>query len=210
MKIIIGLLSCEQHSPREKLCRDTWIPKATELGIDVVFIRGGADKPTRDGDILTLPTPTDYKTLPQRTRAFCRWLLENTDADFAFKADNDTFICPERLLACDLWGPHHYFGNEPGGRFLGYCSGGGGYGISRMAAQYISSLMAVDIGAEDVWVCRTLKAKGIPPYLDPKKRFVAWGCDEDRRIPRKTNDVITAHQISTDLWMRIYNDLYQS
>lgn len=208
MKLIIGLLSCTQHQARDDLVRATWIPKATALGIDVVFLRGGAPpgKFQRDGDILLLPTPTNYDTLPQRTRAFCQWLL-TTDVTTAFKADNDSYVVAERLLSYEhLDMP--YFGNEPGGRFRGWCSGGGGYGLSRDAIQIIAEKMTARIGAEDKHVKSTLSANGIKPFFAEPRRFIAWGVDAPDRRPTPDNQIISTHQISVDLWWKIHHEIY--
>ena len=207
MKLVIGLLSCAQHQDRDDLCRRTWIPKATVLGIDVVFLRGGGSgKTIRNGDILLLPTPTSYESLPQRTRAFCQWLL-TTDATAAFKADNDTYLVPERLLAFEHWDAD-YFGNEPGGRFRGWASGGGGYGLSKTAIQIVAERMTGRHGAEDKMVSKTLSAHDIKPFFAEPRRFVAWGIDAPDRRPTADNAIISTHQISFDLWMKIHQEIY--
>jgi len=208
MKLVIGLLSCEQHADREDLCRQTWIPKATKLGIDVVFLRGGSpSKQTeRHGDVLLLPTPTDYRSLPQRTRAFCKWFLE-TDATHLFKCDNDSLVVPERLLAFDHLDAH-YYGNEPGNHWRGYCSGGAGYGLSRLAAQVVAENMTVTKGAEDIHVCRTLADRRIKPYFPSPRRFISWGSDQPDRRPNASNSIISTHQIPVDLWWKIHREIY--
>ena len=101
--------------------------KATELAIPVYFLRGGVNEFRQDGDTLYFPVPDTYTCLPQKTRAWMKWATENTDAEICVKADDDSWLCPDRLLEFavehadkDLWG------NEPGGRFRGYPSGGGG------------------------------------------------------------------------------------
>ena len=207
MKLVIGLLSCEQHASREELCRATWIPKATQLGIDVVFLRGGSPsgQAERHGDILLLPTPTNYRSLPQRTRAFCQWCLD-TDATHLLKADNDSYVVPERLLAFERLDAD-YYGNEPGGHWRGYPSGGG-YGLSRRAAAIVAEHLTAPFGAEDVLVCRTLASHKIKPYFPNPRRFISWGADEPDRRPTPENTVIATHQISHDLWMKIHNEIY--
>ena len=211
MKLVIGLLSCKAHDARDDLVRQTWLKKATELSIPVYFLRGGAAEFCQDGDTLYFPVPDDYHCLPQKTRAWMKWATENTDADSAFKADNDSWICPERLLdfasenaASDLWG------NEPGGRFRGYCSGGAGYGVSRRAATILAEHMIAPSGAEDMIATQVLKAHGIRPFFPKPRRFVAWGIDAPDRRPDPTNEIISTHKIPNALWMKIYQELYGS
>jgi len=206
-KIVIGLLSCDKYEARADLCRKTWIKHAKDVDIPVYFLRGGAKEFRQQGDVLYFPVPTSYETLPQRTRAFAEWFLKNTDADVAFKADCDSLVIPERLAAYEhLDKP--YFGNEPGGPYVGYCSGGSGYGLSRCAAEIIATYMTTLVGAEDVWTNRTLRQHGIQPYFEHPRRFISWGADKPDRIPTRSNNIISTHQIPTELWWRVYRDMY--
>jgi hypothetical protein len=207
-KIIIGLLSCDKYESRAQICRSTWIPRATQLGIPVFFLRGGRDKPCAQlGDVLRFNVPENYDCLPQRTRAFCKWTLDNTDADVVFKADDDTFVVAERLAQFEHLDAH-LFGNEPGGRYRGYCSGGAGYGLSRDAIKIIAEHMTAKIGAEDRHVKQTLASHGIKPFFANPRRFVAWGIDAPDRRPTKENNIITTHQIPVPLWMKIHEEIY--
>ena len=211
MKLVIGLLSCSKHDDRDELVRLTWKKKATELAISVYFLRGGAAEFCQDGDTLYFPVPDDYICLPQKTRAWMKWAVENTDASAVFKADNDSWVCAERLLDfatknanLDLWG------NEPGGRFRGYPSGGGGYGVSRRAASVLAEYMDAPSGAEDVIATQVLKAHGIRPFFPKPRKFISWGIDALDRRPHPTNSIITTHQISNELWHKIYQEFYGS
>ena len=204
-KIVIGLFSCVEHSDRDAMCRDTWIPHATAAGVDVVFLHGGAESFERVGDILRFPVEPDYNFLPKRTRAFAQWFLEETDADYAFKADNDTYIVPKRLIEYPLEGLH-YVGCEPGGKFRGYCSGGAGYFLSRHAAGILAEHLTRPYGAEDKEVGRILKDANVRPKFD--KRFVPWGHPSPGRHPTPSNNVITAHKMSVELWFSVHQSTY--
>lgn len=207
-KIVIGLLSCDKYEARADLCRKTWIKHAKEIGIPVYFLRGGAKEFRQEGDVLRFPVPISYETLPQRTRAFAEWFLKNTDADCLLKADDDSLVIPERLAAYENI-DKPYFGNEPGGPYRNYASGGGGYGLSRCAAEIIATHMTTLTGAEDVWVGRILRQHGIQLHIEHPRRFISWGADKPDRIPQKNNSITTTHQIPTDLWWKVYRDMYQ-
>jgi hypothetical protein len=209
MKLVIGLLSCAQHDARDELVRQTWMKKATELAIPVYFLRGGAAEFCQDGDTLYFPIPDDYNCLPQKTRAWMQWVAENIDADFCVKADNDSWVCPDRLL--DFATEHanvEFWGNEPGGRWRNYVSGGAGYGVSRRAATILAEHMLAPSGAEDVIATQVLKAHGIRPFFPKPRRFISWGIDSPDRRPTTTNSVISTHQIPNELWLRIHRDIY--
>lgn len=211
MKLVIGLLSCEKHDLRRSLVRQTWMNKATELAIPVYFLRGGVKEFRQDGDTLYFPVPDTYTCLPQKTRAWMKWAIENTDAEFCAKADDDTFIVAERLLdfaienaSLDFWG------NEPGGRFRGYPSGGAGYGVSRRAAAILAEHMTAPSGAEDVIATQVLKAHGIRPFFPKPRKFISWGLDSPDRRPHPDNSIITTHQISRELWDKLQQEFYGS
>lgn len=211
MKLVIGLLSCSKHDDRDELVRQTWMKKATELAIPVYFLRGGVSEFRQDGDTLYFPVPDTYTCLPQKTRAWMQWATENANADFIFKADNDTFVVAERLL--DFATEHadkEFWGNEPGGRWRGYPSGGGGYGVSRRAAAALADHMTAPSGAEDVVATQVLKAHKIRPFFPKPRKFISWGRDTIDRRPTLDNQIITTHQISRELWLKIHQEFYGS
>lgn len=208
-KIVIGLLSCDKYEARADLCRKTWIKHAKDVDIPVYFLRGGAKTFRQEGDVLYFPVPTSYETLPQRTRAFMEWALKYTDADCIVKGDDDSFCATERLAAYENI-DKPLFGNAPGGPYNSWVSGGAMYGVSRCAAEIIATHMTVPVGAEDLYVTRTLRQYGIQPYFETPRRFISWGADKPDRIPLPTNSIITSHQIPTDLWWRVYRNLYEA
>lgn len=211
MKLVIGLLSCAQHDDRDDLVRQTWMKKATELEIPVYFLRGGVSEFRQDGDTLYFPVFDTYTCLPQKTRAWMEWATQNTDADVAVKGDNDSWVCPERLL--DFATEHSdldFWGNEPGGRWRGYPSGGGCYGVSRRAATILAENMTEPSGAEDVTATLVLKARKIRPFFPKPRRFISWGADSPDRRPMIDNQIITTHQISRELWLKIHQEFYSS
>ncbi|MBI3861225.1 MAG: FkbM family methyltransferase [Planctomycetia bacterium] len=193
--LLIAVLSCQAYPQRRERCLATWIPKARELGIDVVFVVGSPSqtRAVRDGDLLIVPAGDDYASLPQKVAELCRWALAETDCDYLFKCDDDTYVRPERLLAVDVEGAD-YIGAEwaPG---AGYASGGAGYLLSRRAIETVSATMLQFVNdptptdAEDVLVGRCLFRSNLPLRIDG--RFLPYGNDELR--PRPGNHYVTAH-----------------
>ena len=97
-KIIVGALSClqPQYAERRAKCQRTWLPALQKADVEVLFLVGvgdGVDRPVlvgpeehgRIGMELHLPCPDDYASLPQKTRWFCRWAIENRSFDYLFK-----------------------------------------------------------------------------------------------------------------------------
>ena len=146
--------------------------------------------PELAGRYLLLPGPSDYRSLPQRTRAFCQWAISRDDWDYLFKCDDDTYVSIPRLIRYPLTAD--YIGAEwaPGVR---YASGGAGYFLSRKAAEAVARHLTQKEGPEDVYVRDALASQGIPFTKD--QRFVALGNEELR--PRANNDLITLHAVPT-------------
>jgi len=187
-RILIGALSGAQYAARRDACRKTWL-----AGIDAcddvrcVFLRGNpaVSKPELRGDELWLPCPDDYASLPQKTRGFCRWALENAEFEYLFKCDDDTYVCLDRLLQIPTG--LDYCGWRLGKR--NYASGGAGYLLSRPAAEIVARDVVEETGPEDRFVGQHLRRAGIPLVHDHRfqpfwKRSVA---------PRSDNDLITTH-----------------
>lgn len=202
MRILIGALSCWQYKERRERCVETWMQEGDTLDgaspgeppghphtiVRSVFLIGspGLGEPALAGRYLLLPGPSDYRFLPQRTRAFCQWAIERDDWDYLFKCDDDTYVAMPRLVRYPLTAD--YIGAEwtPG---VGYASGGAGYFLSRKAAEAVALHLTRKEGPEDVYVRDALASQGIPFTRD--QRFVALGNEELR--PRTDNDLITLH-----------------
>ena len=146
--------------------RKTWaryMPPFTNA--DLKFFYGtlplGTDR-TPSADEVFLKVADDYEHLPHKVQAIFKYALDN-GYDFVFKGDDDTFIYVDRLMAS---GFEHldYTGfvsigatNWDNG---GYCSGGSGYWVSKLAMSKIVAA-PVDDWAEDRWVGRVLGQCGI-------------------------------------------------
>jgi len=207
---MIGALSCWKYQERRERCAQTWMMEGDKLNgtspgepaqalhtiehtiVRSVFLIGspGLDAPALAGRNLLLPGPSDYRSLPQRTRAFCQWAIARDDWDYLFKCDDDTYVAISRLVRYPLTAD--YIGAEwaPG---VGFASGGAGYFLSRKAAEVVAEHLTQKEGYEDVCVRDALASQGIPFTQD--QRFVALG-NEERR-PRADNDLITLHAVPT-------------
>ena len=190
-RIIIGALSGWAYPERRQRCLSTWLADAEALAIRAVFLLGcpTLKAPEQMGPhTLCLPCPDDYPSLPQRTLHFCRWALQQSDWDYLFKADDDTYVSIPRLLAYDQAG-RDYIGSEwkPG---AGYASGGSGYFLSRKAAGIVAEKLTVPTGAEDMEVGKVLRAAGVCFSID-QSRFRTWGDEHNR--PAADNNANTLH-----------------
>ena len=195
MKIIIGLLTGIKMQARRDLCDATWVPVAESLGFDVVYLFGSNVPATRNGRELHLPCPDGYPFLPQRTREFCKWGVDQ-GADYLFKADDDTLVHPWRLKEFAATLTEDYVGHEPGGGFVGYASGGAGYFLSRLAAQCVAEKLSHTRGAEDKLVGKLLKRSGVA--FSQNDNFVPWG---RLGVPLPDNELITSHKMAPVRWM---------
>jgi hypothetical protein len=213
MRIMIGALSCWKYKERRERCAQTWMQEGDTLNgtspgehtiTRSVFLIGspGLEAPELTGRYLLLPGPSDYRSLPQRTRAFCQWAIARDDWDYLFKCDDDTYVSISRLVRYPLTAD--YIGAEwaPG---VQYASGGAGYFLSRKAAEVVAEHLTQKEGPEDVYVRDALASQGIPFTQD--QRFVALGNEELR--PRAGNDLITLHavpSVSAELFYKSYQE----
>ena len=143
MKVLIAILSCHRQFEQEQVCRETWL-SVFEHGrsvaggggtafhtADYLFFRGIDGNLLQDPprDVVSLPVPDDYISLPFKTQAICRYAPER-QYDYLFKCDNDTYVDVFRLLRSDFerW-PYSGWAWDGKG---GYASGGSGYWLDRI------------------------------------------------------------------------------
>lgn len=199
-RILVGIFHTPRLAERAERCRRTWLVHAPRQGIDYVFLVGGATEFRREGDVLYLPCPDDYPSLPQKIRRFCQWALRHADFDYLFKCDDDTYVDLARLAHYPVGRALDY----AGGQYAGYASGGGGYFLSRRAAALVAEHLDAPWGNEDELVGQCLKAHGIDLLADPAfQGFTRW----TGVAPRPDNRVITAHGISPEMWAEIHRAL---
>lgn len=201
VRILIGALSGNRPklAARRKSCRRTWFTGiGGKPGVDCLFLLGAPRlrEPDLRGDELWLPCPDDYDSLPQKTRGFCRWALANVDFEYLFKCDDDTYVCLDRLMRMPAG--LDYCGWNVQGR--GFASGGGGYLLSRRAAQIVADRLTERRGPEDLLVGQHLRRAGIALVHD--SRFYPFS--RLSRAPQPTNAQITGHHHGSRRILRVH------
>jgi hypothetical protein len=192
-------------STRQQACRATWVPRLDAAqNVRVVFLRGGsADGAHLHGDVLALPCGDDYNSLVHKSREFCRWALTQ-EFDYLFKCDDDTFVVADRFLRFDPSG-RDYIGVDPLDHVTPrFASGGAGYWLSRAAVECVaamdleSTVASAGTNGEDYCVYWALRDRFT---FHNDQRFQAW--NQPHRLPKSSNEVITAHYIQPDEMRRL-------
>lgn len=200
-RMVIGILSAAGYEDRRKRCRDTWLGDASSFDLDYFFLIGdGGDTEYRvEGDMLYMPCPDDYASLPQKTRCFARYVHENYDFDHLVKVDDDTYVCLDKIMAYGF-GDHPYTGSD----WCGYASGGGGYVLNRSATKVVVDNLTHQTGNEDELVGQVLQSAGV--QLSHSEAFQGFTVRTQKR-PTFENDVITAHGINAEMWDEIHQSV---
>lgn len=203
VKTMIGVLSCQKYAARREACLATWANVAHRDDVDLVFLVG--DKrltvPKRDGPLLYCPCDDDRDSLSLKTRLFCLWATARVDFDFLFKCDDDTYVHVDRLMECETRGD--FVGYPiPGRPGLTHPSGGGGYRLSRRAAEHVGACRPQRVSFEDWLVWRILTSVGI--QLSPDSRY-GYNCDTP---PARENSQITCHWCSPEAMLQIHQSLF--
>ncbi len=189
MQVLIAICSSHLHAARRVAVRNSWIRRLTVAMPGIFFVGNGP--PITEPNLVTLPVDDGYAALPAKIQAFFCYALANHEFDYLFKCDEDTYLCPERLVGLV----------EPGSDLLGsqdgahhnYAYGGAGYLLTRRAVEVVANAPTPGLGPEDVWVSRTLIEAGIKPHYTP--RLVGTRRD----FPRPTNNLVTSHHCSPAL-----------
>lgn len=184
MRILCALSSCQsfEDSGLNTPLRETWIPDALRLGMDVKFFHGVGATPKND--VVVLNVVDELYGLTEKLKGKCRYAVENS-YDFVFSAFPDTYTCPERLLEVmkthpDYLGNVHQFMNS-----APFCQGGPGYIISRKSCEIIANDKNSYLN-DDTYGGDVLYVAGIKAVHD--LRFTAFGPG-----PLRINSTITNH-----------------
>lgn len=191
MRLLIGIKTCHAFRDRADAQRKLWVK--TAKGIDIRFFLGGGVA-QRDDEVI-LDCPDDYESLPAKTKAMCRWALEN-GYTHAFFSDDDCYIRPERLKLAHP-NRHDYLGKVRGAcneiNPAPYCSGMG-YWLSAKAMRIVAESNYTNTTAEDCMVGNVLHEAGITPVHDPRYviQLSPRNATTSRWGPRRDNDVIAS------------------
>lgn len=109
--------------------RETWLKDVAKFpNVTYKFFYGeGGERPLLDDEV-RLSVPDDYRHLPHKTIAICKYAKEN-GYDLLFKCDDDTGVYVDRLIHEALTGMWDYAG-FPNGKVA---SGGPGYWLTKHA-----------------------------------------------------------------------------
>jgi hypothetical protein len=210
MKLLIAIISCGNAAYRAKVQaqRDTWRKDAE--GIDIrVFLGRGAEK-LHDDEII-LDCDDGYQGLPEKVGLAFAWALDS-GYDYCLKADDDSYIQVERLLAAVPVG-HDYSGRlrGPSGKWKSPYASGFAYWLSRKAMEVRVKGATTD-AAEDRATGNILSAAHVACHHDDRfvvhksKRNAVSG-DEG---PRRGNNIICSCEYEPDEMHEIHEEWLSS
>ena len=145
-------------------------------------------------DEVFLDVKDDYASLPYKTRAMCRWALDNGYTHL-LKADDDTYVYVDRILKSgfEKW---PWIGRYNGGMFV---AGGPAYWLNKEAMEIVaSSSINRDEWAEDIWVAKRLNLAGIHPHFD--SRYV------DLRRGMLAKDTVAVCECNPEVMRQLYKE----
>jgi hypothetical protein len=185
---------------RIQAIRDTWA-KDVPSEMDLRFFYGRSNgSETQLPDEVTLDCPDYYANLPAKVIAICRWAVEQ-GYDWMLKADDDSYIWPQRALEEVRWKQWDYAGYMA--HTGSYVSGGPGYWLSNKAMRIIAE-STQQTWAEDMNNGQTLQKHGIKPYQLNGTHLCGMA---DHWVNIETADLsiaVTAHAVKADDMRRIY------
>lgn len=109
---LLGLYTCQPYlETRVRAIRETWLPLLARMGVPCLIFVGGGDG-RREGDVVYLDAPDDYESLPQKTLAMARWVLDHTDFAHLVKVDDDCFLDPQAWFGDLAHRSTNYYGRS--------------------------------------------------------------------------------------------------
>ena len=145
-------------------------------------------------DEVLLHVPDDYLHLAYKVRGEFRWAIEH-GYEHIFSIGADIYVDVQRLMRSGFE-QYDYTGKLA--NTTPDCAGGGGYWISRSAAERVIH-HPVTFWAEDKWVGQTLHTEGCSLHID--SRYATDYPD----LMHKSNDIITCHIGCHDGPFGVYN-----
>jgi hypothetical protein len=148
-------------------------------------------------DIVELAISDTYDDLPQKVLGFFRWALENSDFEWLFKCDDDTYLDLERLGELPITNVD-LIGDESLEQ-RGAPSGGAGYLLSRRAVEALCKDEQLALtGPEDLIIGHAIAGYGMPTHSTQRL------CLHSQRHPRRDNNMISAHWCDPDRMRMIF------
>jgi len=161
ISILVGVFSTEHESAREDRF-SSWLPMEPETGLQFIFVHGASGARSSARWTVNLDIPENMNK--GKSPAWFRWAAIHSYADYVFKMDLDTAVCPSgvvdivreaHLMGADYIGHIHNFTScgayahcpRPGGSWT-YMSGAF-YGLSRRAYTHLHA-GGSDYGYEDI------------------------------------------------------------
>lgn len=187
--------------PNERIqaIRDTWAKDVPEE-MSVRFFYGQPYEGYSVFPDVYLDCPDDYEHLPAKVVAICRWAVAE-GYDWMLKADDDTYIWPQRALEEIRWKQWDYAGYMANSG--SYISGGPGYWISRKAMEIVAA-STPHTWAEDMCVGETLRKHGIKAYQLNSTHLCGMVDHWINVDTRDLSSAVCAHAIKCDDMRKIY------
>lgn len=99
--ILVTGTTIEPYAQNWKECERTWIPELRKMGYKVMVALGNPDLETYykiDGDIIWFKAlDTKYGLYDKSIRLPIKWILEETNYQYYFRIDSDSFVAPKRF-----------------------------------------------------------------------------------------------------------------
>jgi hypothetical protein len=197
MMILVTGTTIEPYDSNWKECNNTWIPELRKLGYHIMVAIGDPNLKNFfeiQNDIIYFRAADTKRGLYDKSiRLPIKWILEQTDYEYYFRIDSDSFVHPHRFdkmmhdnfrdvesldyMGCchpyDGWNPHDFT------RFYicreRYIASGCAYFVSKKAMEIASKKMRIveDVDYEiDDWVLgRAMWENNIPIVHDSRILF---------------------------------------
>lgn len=100
-KIVVLVISCVKRQNLVNQARSTWVRDLQEIGVTCYFVIGNPrqDIATTEGDLLIVPCPDNYESLPSKVYLAMKYCLHNCNFSHVFKVDDDTIVNPLSLIS---------------------------------------------------------------------------------------------------------------